>query len=279
MLTSEACIKQFIEDHSFRLEKWTLEAYQVSIVQLLNYCGKPYNEITARDIRNWMIDLEEHDYKRSSIKQKMVGLRLFYQYCVEEKLITQNPVESVPHPKTEDKLPHYLDMGQLAQLRQLVEGRLKQKAVVELLYTSGVRIRELTAMKKEAIIWSERMIHIPKGKGKKERIVLFTKQCAEYLEAYIQSQSVDLPYVFLDRYSKGPLDPRSIQHWFEGYREEMGIYLTPHTLRHTFAAHLAMKGMPISFIQVLLGHENPSNTHLYARLHSHAQKQKYDEWM
>lgn len=87
------------------------------------------------------------------------------------------------------------------------------------------------------------------------------------------------PFLFLDRYGKGAIDPRLIQHWFESYREELGFYVTPHTLRHTFATHLAMKGMPLSYIQVLLGHDDPRDTHTYARLYGEAQKQMYDEWM
>jgi site-specific recombinase XerD len=279
MQTSETCIKQFIDDYRSRLEQTTLEGYEVSVRQLLSYCEKPYNEVTTKDIRNWLIHLEDKQYKLGTIKKKMFGLRLFFQYCLEEELISHNPATSVPLPADENKLPHYLTNDQLAQLRQLVEGRLKQRAVIELLYTTGVRLRELTKMRLEHIYWSERFIHIPKGKGKKERIVLFTKECAEHLKAYLQSRSDDLPFVFLNRYGTGSIDPRSIQLWFESYREKLGIYLTPHTLRHTFAAHLAMKGMPLSYIQVLLGHENPRHTHLYARLHGEAQKQMYDEWM
>jgi site-specific recombinase XerD len=71
----------------------------------------------------------------------------------------------------------------------------------------------------------------------------------------------------------------SIQLWFKSLGEKMGVHLSPHTLRHTFAAHLAQKGMPQESIQALLGHENPKHTHIYTRLYSHAQKQMYDEWM
>ena len=99
------------------------------------------------------------------------------------------------------------------------------------------------------------------------------------MKVYLQTRQDDLPYLFINRYGKGPIDSRSIQNWFENYREKMGIYLTPHTLRHTFAVHLAMKGMPLSCIQVLLGHEDPRQTQLYARLYGEAQKQMYDEWM
>lgn len=279
MLTSAEYIKRFTEGHSARLEKATLEGYQIALNQLRCFCEKPYNEITTRDIRNWLMHLEENGYKRSSIKQKMFGLRLFYQYCLEEELMNQNPAKSVPLPNEEDKLPRYLTNEQLVQLRLLAEGNLKQRAVIEVLYTTGVRLRELTRMKLEDIHWEERMIRIPRGKGKKERIVLFTKDCSQHLHAYLQVRQDELPYLFLNRYGKGAIDPRSIQRWFQSYREKLGIFLSPHILRHTFAAHLARKGMSLVCLQVLLGHDQARHTHLYARLHQQAQKDTYDEWM
>jgi site-specific recombinase XerD len=279
MLSSNLCIKHFINDYSIRLEKATLEGYVTSIRQLLCFCEKSYDEISTGDIRNWLMHLEENGYKMSTIKTKICGLRLFYQYCCEEKLMANNPVVIIQLPKDEDKLPHYLTHEKITQLRLLCEGNLKQRAIIEVLYTTGIRVTELTNMKLEDINWTERMIHIPKGKGKKERIVLFTKECEEYLKTYIQSRFDKLSFVFLDRYGTKKINRRSIQAWFESYRVKLGVFLSPHTLRHTFAAHLAMKGMPLAHLQALLGHENPRHTLLYARLHSHAQKQMYDEWM
>ncbi|SFD39919.1 integrase/recombinase XerC/integrase/recombinase XerD [Bacillus sp. OV194] len=279
MITSEACIKRFIDDYSFKLEKNTLEGYKISIRLLLSFSKKAYNEVTTRDIRNWLAHLEEDRYKISTIRTKMFGLRLFYQYCLEEELIAHNPVEAIPLPNNEDKLPHYLTMDQLTQLKLLSEGNLKQRAVIEVLYSTGTRISELINMKLEDIQWSERMIRIPKGKGKKERIVLFTKDCSEHLNAYLNVRRDDLPYVFLNGNGTGAIDNHNIQVWFRVFQKKLGFYVTPHTLRHTFAAHLVMKGMPLECIQALLGHDKLQNTHIYTRLYSQAQKQMYDEWM
>jgi site-specific recombinase XerD len=279
MQRSESCIKQFIDEYSFRLEITTAVKYGTAIKQLLNFCDKPFNDLTTRDIRSWLTHLNEYGYKQGTIKYKIFALRLFYQYCLEEELIAHNPVEAIPLPKVEDKLPHYLTHEQLTQLRALCKGNLLRRAVIEVLYNTGVRVSELTNMKLEHINWTERMIHIPKGKGKKERIVLFTKECEEHLKAYLQSRRDELPFVFLNQWRTDGIASRTINGWFQRYRDKLGIFLSPHTLRHTFAAHLTMKGMSLACIQVLLGHENPRYTHLYARLHSHAQKQMYDEWM
>jgi site-specific recombinase XerD len=279
MLTTEACIKQFIDDHSFKCEKSTLDSYKRSIEQLLCFSKKQYHEITKRDIRNWLVCLTEEGYKVSSISKKFFDLRVFFKYCVEEELISNNPVEAITPPKSDDKLPYYLTNEQLTQLRHICSGKLKQRAIIEVLYTTGVRISELTNMKLEDINWSERLIHIPKGKGKKERIVMFTKECEEHLKAYLNQRSDELPFVFLNRLRTGAIFKTSINYWFYDYRKKLGIHVTPHTLRHTFAAQLARKGMPLSSIQALLGHEDASMTQRYARLHQQAQKEMYDEWM
>jgi site-specific recombinase XerD len=279
MNASEICINQFSDDYSVKFKKSTIDGYKITIRQLITFSQKPYDQITTREIRNWFLYLEENDYKPGTIRRKLFGLRVFYHYCMEEGFITYNPVDRIPIPKETEPTPHYLTYEQLTQLRSLCEGNVKQRAVMEVLYSTGVRLFELTHMKIEDIDWEERMIHIPNGKGKKERIVYFTKECAEHLMAYLDSRCDELPYLFLNRYKAGSIDKRAIQYWFTSYREKMGIYFTPHSLRHTFAAHLAMKGMSLLYIQNLLGHDNPQHTRIYARLHGFAQKQKYDEWM
>ncbi|GEL78674.1 tyrosine-type recombinase/integrase [Tenuibacillus multivorans] len=272
-------VQRFIDEYRNRLALTTIEYYEIAIRQFLSYSDKAFDKIKTRDIRNWMQYLESRAYKISSIKFKLSALRLFYQYCYEEKHVSSNPISLLNLPQREDQLPHYLEYDQLTQLRQHVEGNLKQRAVIEVLYATGIRLRELTAMKKDDILWSERMIRIPKGKGMKERMVLFTRTCAEHLKAYLQSRHDELPFVFLGLHNKGGISPRGIQYWFEEYRNTLEIYMTPHTLRHTFASHLAMKGMPLSGIQALLGHDRPHNVKVYTRLYRHAQKQMYDDWM
>ncbi|MEH6938316.1 tyrosine-type recombinase/integrase [Bacillus sp. JJ664] len=283
MISSEQCLEKFGKEYSFRLDIKTINLYQKSVIQLLTYCEKQFQDITTRDIRNWLLYLLENGYKSSSIKNKLAGLKLFYKYCVEEGIINHNPAASVPFPSVEEKLPYYLQHDQLIQLRELIKEktfeRVQERAIIELLYATGMRISELAALKKEDICWTERTIIIQKGKRKKGRIVLFTRYCAEYLQMYLQMRKDNLPFVFLNSWRKGPVGTRTIQYDFNEYAKQLEIHLTPHTLRHTFAAHLSMKGMPLECIQVLLGHNGPHQTQLYARLYSHARKEMYDEWM
>lgn len=279
MITLDHCLKHFKDDYSFRLDEKTVNLYIIAVEQLIAYCDKPFSEINSKDIRRWMSSLELREYKAVTVKSKLAGIKLFFEYCIEEGILTKDPVKNIPFPEVEDKLPRYLQRDELLQLRQLVKGQLEERAVIELLYATGVRLMELVEIKKEDINWSERIITIPKGKRKKGRFVLFTRECGEHLKAYLDLREDTLPFIFVNTTCTGAMCPRTIQSKFESYTKKLGIHISPHTLRHTFAAHLAMKGMPLECIQVLLGHNGPHQTQLYARLYHKARKEIYDQFM
>ncbi|WOV88045.1 tyrosine-type recombinase/integrase [Sporosarcina oncorhynchi] len=278
----ETIIKQFLFDHQFRMEPGTLKLFKTALRQFQLYSGKPFEEITKSDIRSWLNYLStEKGYKPSTLNTKLAALINFYRYCIEEDFITQNPTNNINYVYEEEKLPQYLSMEQLAQLREFLKGRIQERAIMEVLYATGARISELIAMKKTEINWSERYIVIPEGKRKVGRIVLFTIECAEHLKAYLDSRSDDSPSVFLLFNSDGTLPKNSnmLAEWFRYYSKRLEFKVTPHTLRHTLAAHLARKGMPLVYIQALMGHESFHTTRIYAKLHDHARKEMYDEWM
>ncbi|MGE6517342.1 tyrosine-type recombinase/integrase [Lysinibacillus sphaericus] len=153
------------------------------------------------------------------------------------------------------------------------------RVVVEILYTTGNRISELSAMKKEDINRSERSILITKGKRKKSRIVLFTRECGEQLSRYLKGWEDDMPTVFVNVTGKRAICHRTVQKKLAEYGGQLCMKIPPHTLRHTFAARLAMKAMPLSCIQVLLRHKELQPMLLYARLYDHAHKEIYDQFM
>lgn len=280
-MNSEECLKQFTLDHQFRLNLESVERYQCAVQQLLVFTAKNFDAITKRDIRHWLSQLEENGYKPWTVYSKLTGLKTFYRYCLEEGFTSNDPANGIPFPSVGETRPYYLTLEQLTQLRQIMNGRrLDERAIIEVLYATGMRISELCAMKKEDIHWSDRTIVIPRGKRKKGRIVLFTQPCSEHLKRYLESRTEDLPYVFVGRRIKDrPINPDVVGHWFKAYGKQLGFRVTPHTLRHTFAAHLAQKGMPLECIQTLLGHEDPHQTRLYARLFHDARKAMYDEFM
>lgn len=188
-------------------------------------------------------------------------------------------MKSIPFPKQEEALPRYLSDEQLLKLRKLVEGKLEEQVMIEMLFSTGMRVSELRATKKTDINWSEKTIIIPVGKGKKGRIVLFNQVCADYLKAYLEKRTDALPFVFVNPQAERQVRRQTINERFQQYSSQLGLRVTPHMLRYTFTAHLARRGMRLEAIRKLLGHESIHTTHLYARFYDHLQKEQYDKWM
>jgi site-specific recombinase XerD len=272
-------LEMFHVDYGNRLSSKTINDYKSVVKHLVLFSGKNFSNITSRDIRNWINHLDSKGCKPSSMNSKLYGLKRFYSYCLEEGLLYKNPVELVSFVRIERRIPRYLENHELILLRNITEKNKFYRAFIEVLFTTGIRISELLVMKLEDINWSERSIQIPKGKGNKGRIVLFTRQCAEYLNAYLKERHDELPFVFVNTFGTGPACYFTILYNFRNFSKKIGIKVTPHILRHTFAAHLAIKGMPLVCIQMLLGHIEPKNTQIYSQLYTHARKEKYDEWM
>ncbi len=279
MMKTETVLLDFTNAYSSRLTAETIALYKSAIQSMLNHCNEAYTNVTKKDIRSWMKEMDSRGIRPTTIYTKLAALKTFYRYCLEDGLVEKDPTETIPLPARSEKMPYYLEIEQLTKLRSLLDHRPEERAIMEVLYATGIRVRELAAIKKEDINWTERMIHVRNGKGKKDRIVLFTKVCAESMQRYLNGRTDDVPYLFVNRNKNGPVVVRTIQLRFEKYREQLGFHISPHTLRHTFAAQLARKGMSLSGIQQLLGHVSLQQSQLYARLYSHARKEIYDEIM
>jgi site-specific recombinase XerD len=272
-------VQTFKEAYQHRLTKETIALYGSAVEDLLHVSKKTYDTITKRDIRNWLNQLDQKGYQPATIYTRLSGIKTFYRYCMDEGFLQHDPAESIPLPVIPESIPKYLEHDQLLALRELVKDKVEERAIVELLYATGIRISEMVAIQKAHIDWHERIITILNGKGKKERIVLFTRNAAEYVQAYLDERTDDLPYLFVNKRATGPIVKRTVQLRFEKYREQLGFHFSVHTLRHTFAAHLAQRGMPLECIQQLLGHQDPHQTQLYSRLYNHARKEMYDHYM
>ncbi|MEQ6356889.1 tyrosine-type recombinase/integrase [Lysinibacillus sp. M3] len=275
----EVCIKHFALDYKFRMSPTTLRIYQGFIKQFINQLGKTVKEITKKDVRNWITYLSaEKGYQPSTINSKIAALKLFFNYCLEEGLVSQDPTKDIKFVFVKENPPHYLLKEQIMQLRAFLEGQTQERAIMEVLYATGVRIGELVAMEKKDINWTERSIIIPEGKRKLGRIVLFTSECAEHLKAYLDSRTDNYPTLFVLFNSDGTRtnNGKIVEEWFRYYSKKLGFKVTPHTLRHTFAAHLAQRGMPVECIRTLLGHEKYQTTRIYAKLFDLARKEMYD---
>jgi site-specific recombinase XerD len=269
--------KSFFDDHQARFSSETIRSYQSALKQFFTFCDKQYVEVKAVDIRAWLASMEEKGLKPRTIHQKLSAVKSFYRYCIEEGKMKKNPTDTVPTPKIDDSFPYYLDKRQVALLQELTKQDPRDRAIVETLYTTGVRVSELLAIKVEDIKWDSRQIWIRKGKGNKERFVLFTHECGERLKTHLRFQTYTSEYLFANNRG-GHLSRVYIELKFRGFSETLGFKVVPHTMRHTFAAHLAEKNMPQSFIQELLGHVNINSTRIYTRLDAAARKKQYDRY-
>jgi site-specific recombinase XerD len=269
--------ESFISDHQSRFSPETIRSYRISLTQFFSFCEKRFDEVKSTDIRSWLSSMEEKGLKPRSIHLKLSALKSFYQYCMEENKIKKNPTLTVHTPKKDDSLPYYLSKRQLALLQEHTKGDLRDRAMIETLYATGVRVSELLHIKLEDIKWETRQIWIRKGKGNKERFVLFTHECAERLKTYLKQRKLESVYLFCNPRGER-LSRIFVEKKFQGYSEALGFKVVPHTMRHTFAAHLAEKNMPQSYIQELLGHVNINSTRIYTRLMEQARKKQYDRY-
>lgn len=269
--------QSFFDDHNAKFSPETVRSYKIALTQFFSFCNKSYTEVKPADVRAWLASMEEQGLKPRSIHLKLSALKSFYQYCLEENQLKKNPTLTVHTPKKDDTLPYYLSKRQVALLQELTRDDPRDRAIVETLYTTGVRISELLQIKLEDIKWETRQIWIRKGKGNKERFVLFTHECAERLKTYLRHRKYDSPYLFPNNRG-GHLSRIFVEKRFQEFAGELGFKVVPHTMRHTFAAHLAEKNMPQSYIQELLGHVNINSTRIYTRLMEHARKKQYDRY-
>ncbi|TMN21906.1 site-specific tyrosine recombinase/integron integrase [Lentibacillus cibarius] len=269
--------QSFLLDNQHFYSSETVRSYRISLGQFFNFCGKDYDAIKPSNIRVWLSHMEGEGFKPRTINLKLSAVKSFYQYCMEEQKIKKDPTITIETPQKEETLPYYLSKRRLALLQELVKGNPRDRAIVETLYTTGVRISECLNIRMEDIKWESRQIWIRKGKGNKERFVLFTHECAERLNEYLEKRSFESPFLFASPRGES-LSRCLIDHQFREFSGELGFKVTPHTLRHTFAAHLAEKNMPQSYIQELLGHANINSTHIYTRLRENARKKQYDRY-
>lgn len=274
-LVNQEVMDAFMNDNINRFSRETTRTYKIALSQFFSNCQKNVEEVKAKDIRDWLANMTENRLKPRSIQMKLTALKSFYQYLMEENLLKKNPTLKVRTPKKEDSLPYYLDRRQLVLLQELTKDSLRERAIVETLYATGARISELLSIRLEDVKWESRQIWIRRGKGNKERYILFSHDCAERLRAYLDQRDLNSIYLFSN--NKGDhLSCNLVQLLFRQYTKTLGFKVTPHTMRHTFAAHLAEKGMDFTYIQELLGHANINNTRIYTRLMNHARKKQYD---
>ncbi len=257
----------------------TIDAYSRDITAFFSFkSGRKVTQVTTADIRLWLANLRKHGVKQTSLRRKLSSLRSFFRFMQRQELCSSNPAEGISSPKTGPSLPPYLSIGQAVQMVERKTGddffSLRDRAILELLYSAGVRVSELSGLDVSALSFSPEMIRV-RGKGSKERVVPFGTHAAEALKNYLPARDSMLnkrrrpeeQALFINRLGTR-FTTRGIQRVVEKRRLETGISqpVTPHAFRHSMATHLLESGADLRSIQELLGHVSLATTQKYTHL-------------
>lgn len=260
----------------------TLRSYQSDLEQFTDFLGdRDVAAVDHQDLRQFLGLLLSRRTKRSSIARKLSAIRAFFKFLNREGVLASNPARLLATPRQEKRLPAVLTVDDAFRL---VGGpgnegarSLRDRAVLETLYSTGIRASELVGIDLGDISRHDRLIRI-RGKGRKERIVPVGQRALDAIDAWCTARKTPKEAAVFTNPSGKRLTPRSVQRIVENYRKALGLTqkASPHTLRHSFATHLLESGADLRSIQELLGHASLSTTQRYTHLNLDALMETYD---
>jgi len=261
----------------------TVKAYREDLLGLVDYLeeasGKAADaaSLTPQDLRQFQAALQQAGYARATIARKLASLRSFYRFAQRQGIASSNPAKPLRNPRQARKLPHVLTSEEVNRLLRAPSGTsiqgLRDRAILETMYSAGLRVSELVGMNDDDLDFDQQIIRV-RGKGRKERISPLGSFAARAIRRYAavrvrhaQWQDRREAPVFVNRFGNG-LTTRSIGRMLEKHlaAAELDARTSPHTLRHSFATHLLDRGADIRSVQELLGHRNLATTQIYTHV-------------
>ncbi|MCD4652014.1 MAG: tyrosine recombinase [Candidatus Cloacimonetes bacterium] len=258
------------------LSPLSVESYITDISQYLDYIQKPIEKAQTQEIINFFVELQTHGLSFKSIARKRSSLKSFYGFLTEEEIETDADFVLVPSVKAPRHLPDALSNDEIFTLLDGLALKTpldwRNKAMLEMMYATGIRISETISLTMHSIEWKRRMLKVT-GKGRKQRFVPIAEQSVDFVRTYIETYRDRLrkgkmtDVLFLNRSGKG-LTRMGVWKMLRKKAEEAGITkaVSPHTIRHTFATHLLENGANLRTIQVLLGHASINTTQIYTNI-------------
>ncbi len=262
-----------------RMSAHTVKNYRRDLQTLIAFCQRTglsdWSALTAREMRQCVAELHRQDYGARSIQRFLSSARGLFRYLVKHQLASQNPAEAVQAPRASKRLPKTLDVDQMNALLDhtpddtLISSR--DRAIMEVFYSSGLRLAELAALNLRDIDFQQKQIDIRLGKGGKPRIVPIGAKAVTALQTWLDRRDrlgyFSEPALFITQQGKR-LGVRSIQkrlkHW--GQQQAISDNVHPHRLRHAFASHMLESSGDLRAVQELLGHADISTTQIYTHL-------------
>lgn len=273
------------------LSRNTKLSYVRDVKKFLDYCDKnnlSFVSIKPSDVENYLFHLKKNGYKINSLFRKTESLRSFYKYLLIDGKITENPLSTFKPPRPDKKLPDFLSITDIEKLLSVFKGdrfnKIRSFAILDLLYSSGMRVSEITDLVMESVNLVQLWIRVI-GKGNKERIVPVNENTANILRIYISERNLHFSgretdsYLFLNKSGK---KLSRIQIWKDIKRiaKEAGIKknVYPHLFRHTFATHLLNGGADLKSISEMLGHSSLTTTQIYTHLDNQVIKSMHKKY-
>lgn len=274
-----ALIEQFIDHYwlSSGASKNTLSAYRSDLSIFHRWLGKQaFSSVDAKSIKDYFKERQQKGMSASTQARILTCMRLFFHYLHNNKLIDSNPAAELSHPKQEQKLPVFLNIDEVERLLDTPDNTTtfgkRDKAMLELLYSCGLRVSELISLSYHNIHIQDEYIRIH-GKGNKERMLPMGEIAIDCLTAYEKEarplllKNGQCDSYFLSNRGKA-MSRQNFFYIIKSYAMQAGIDkpLSPHSLRHAFATHLVQKGADLRSVQLMLGHSDISSTQLYTHI-------------
>jgi len=274
----------------------TAEAYSADVIQFQDFLAESWGEARSQDwaavdyrtVRGFLGHLARMRYSKTSVARKLAALRSFFRYLLQEEAVSHNPAAAAPTPKQDRRLPEYMYPAEVEALISTPDTSTalgqRDRAMLEVLYATGVRVSELVGMDLSDVDLTERQIRVI-GKGDRERIVLMGERATSALTGYVTgarrellgaSPDADGEAVFVNQHG-GRLSVRAVQQRVHKHVLECAQSgrITPHALRHTFATHMLDGGADLRSIQMLLGHRNLGTVETYTHVSTERMKKVY----
>ena len=242
---------------------------------------------SADDVRNYLQFMRENNYSKATMARKLATLRSFFKFCNRRSMTPNNPMITIRTPKQEKRLPKFMTEDAMVKLLATPKDSdvlgARDKAMLECMYSTGIRVSELVGLNMEDVDFAGLVIRV-RGKGRKERVSPMGQSAIAAIQKYLAMRGG----VVKDALPTGPLfvnkhgqrlSTRSVRRKLDKYLIEAGLDpdISPHTLRHSFATHMLNHGADLRSVQELLGHQSLSTTQVYTHLQSNQVKTAYDQ--
>lgn len=259
------------------LSETTLKSYKIQLEAFAKYCPKAVAHVTTPDIRQYLA--QDKGWKISTVDTILSILKTFFGWLVIEEILLRDPTAKINPPRKEKRLPKGLTIEELEMIREACTS-LRERALIEVFYSTGCRLSELANMKIADINMQNMSMKVI-GKGNKERIVYLSFKALYHLSKYLKERADDCESLFITlRKPYRAVGNRAIQREISKIESRVSISkkLTPHVMRHTFAQLSMDAGIELADLQHLMGHSNPSTTLVYSNVSEERKQQAFKKY-